>query len=268
MGKKRIAVLGETEKPKEKHKKSLKEEKGVRVPGLKGGERVVAVTAEPIPEEKPATQKAQKKTEAQKKVKPKKVRGKKYLSAKSKIESIKLYSIPEAIKLLKETSISQFDGSAEVHLVTTKTGFQGEAALPYFQSKTKKVEIANEETLKKIESGKIDFDILISTSAFMPHLLKYAKILGPKGLMPNPKNGTITDKPEDTIKKFQKTEVSFKTEKDAPLVHSVFGKVSQKENELEENLKTYLLAVGTKNIKKAVIKGTMGPGIKLDLTTL
>lgn len=267
MGKKRIAILDETEKPKEKHKKSLKEEKGVRVPGLKGGERVVAVTAEPVTAETQKGAEAQKE-ETPKKVKPKKVRGKNYLAAKTKIDPGKLYPIPEAVKLLKETSISNFDGTAEIHLVAAKARIQEEVTLPYFQGKAKKVEIADEDTLSKIESGKIDFDILISTPAFMPKLIKYAPILGPKGLMPNPKAGTIIEDPQEVIKKFQKTSITFKTEANAPLIHAVFGKISQKEKELEENLKAFLLAVGTKNIKRAVIKGTMGPAVKLDLTTL
>ncbi|PJE67613.1 hypothetical protein COU95_01495, partial [Candidatus Shapirobacteria bacterium CG10_big_fil_rev_8_21_14_0_10_40_9] len=104
-----------------------------------------AVTAELIPEEKPATQKAQKETEAQKRIKPKKIRGKNYLAAKTKIDPTKLYPIHEAIKLLKETSYGKFDGSAEIHLVTGKTGINGDVSLPYFQGKTKKVEIADEE---------------------------------------------------------------------------------------------------------------------------
>lgn len=260
------SVQGKEEKKKE-HKKSLKEEKGVRVPGLKGGERVVAVTAEPTVEEvsPPPTPTTKPPTHLPS---PPKLRGKKYKAAKTKIDPTKFYPIHEAIKLLKETSYGRFDGSAEIHLVTNKTGIQGDVSLPFFQGKTKKVEIVDEETLKKIEAGKIDFDILLSTPSFMPRLVKYAKILGPKGLMPNPKNGTITEKPQEALKKFQTASLSFKTESNAPLVHAVFGKVSQKEGELEENLKAYLEAVGIKNIKRAVIKGTMGPAVKLDLTTL
>ncbi len=266
MGKKRIAIIGEgedqKEKNKEKHKKSLKEEKGIRVPGLKGGERVVAVSAEPIPAEEEEKEKQEKKA-----IPKKKLKGKKYLAAKMKIDPQKFYPIPEAVRLLKETSFSRFDGSAEIHLVVKKIGIQGEAVLPHFKGKRKKIEIASQETLKKIEEGKIDFDILLSTPSFMPNLLKYAKILGPKGLLPNPKNGTISDNPEETAKKFQKDSIPFKTEKNAPLIHSVFGKVSQGEKELEENLKALLKAVETKNIVKATIKATMGPAIKLDIST-
>lgn len=262
MGKKRIITVTEEGLQKKVAKKSLKKEKGVHIPGLKGGERVVAVMAEP-----PTSEKVKKPEAPKRRGLPQvRARGKKYLAAKTKIDPQKAYSIPEAIKLLKETHFARFDGSAELHLATLKPGLHGEVVLPNFAGKTKKVEIADEQTLKKIESGKIDFDILISTPAFMPKLIKYAKILGPRGLMPNPKTATIVEDPEKAIKKFQKTSISFKTEQNAPLIHAVFGKISQNENELAENLKTFLSTVGTKNLKKAVISSTMGPGIKLDLS--
>lgn len=263
MGKKRLVTIAEeSAKPakeeKKETKKSLKEKRGVRVPGLKGGERVVAVMGEIIPEEKPTLAPRPRPSP-----KPPRKRGKKYLAAKAKIDQAKFYSFPEAIKLLKETSPARFDGTAEIHLLTTKTGLRGETALPYFQGKTRQVEIASQQTLKKIEARKIDFDVLIATPAFMSQLVKYAKILGPRGLMPNPKNGTITDKPEEMAKTLQKRSISFKTEQNAPLIHAVFGKVSQKEEELEANLKTLLQTIGPQNIKKAVISSTMGPGIKI-----
>jgi large subunit ribosomal protein L1 len=279
VGKKRIITVGEepssakaTEgKEKKSAKRSLKEEKGVRVPGLKGGERVVAVTAEPVTMEKPATteerkeEKARKKAEEPKKAKQPKERGKKYKAAKTQIDPTKLYSLAEAIKLLKETSYSKFDGKAEAHFKVTKKGFQTEIELPHFQAKQKKVVVADEAVIKQIEAGKIDFDVLLASPKTMPQLVKFAKILGPKGLMPNPKKGTITNKPEEAIKKFQKASMNIKTEKDVPLIHLVFGSVKQPEKELSANLETLLKAIGVKNIQKAVIKATMGPGIKIDL---
>lgn len=277
MGKKRVALLGE-EKVRKETKKSLKETKGVRVPGLKGGERVAAVVAEPLPEETPVTTetpafadlpagKAGATAGKLKKTKPKKKRGKKYLAARTKVDPTKTYALPEAIKLVKETSFSGFDATVEAHLVTLKPGIQTEVTLPYFQGKTKRVEIASDETLKKLEAGKIDFDILIASPAFMGKLVKYAKVLGPKGLMPNPKNGTITDQPEEAVKKLQKGATSLKTEQNAPLIHTVFGKVSQKEEELEANLATIISTIGPRNIKRAVVCSSMGPGIKIDLSS-
>ncbi len=268
MGKKRIVTIDE-EKPEKK--KTVKPEK-VHVAGLKGGQRLAVVTEEAQPEKTPAETEEQeasagpdatpKKAKTSRKTR---VRGKKYRAAKIKIDPTKSYSLKEAIALVKETTYAKFDGTLEVHLVTSKTGLRGEVALPHFQGKTKKVKIANEAVLKEIESGKIDFDILLSTPAIMPQLLKYAKILGPRGLMPNPKAGTITDDPEKALAKFQKETFSYKTEANAPLIHAALGKISQKNEELEANLEALLTAIGPKNLKKAVIKSTMGPAVKLNL---
>ncbi len=279
MGKKRIITVSEEQAadkkggaPKKATKKSLKEGKKVRVPGLKGGERVVAVTAEPVREEAPAAGGAtegqgeeKKKAEELKKVKPPKVRGKKYKAVKTKIDPAKLYPFAEAIKLLKETSYSKFDGKAEVHLRVTKKGFQTEVELPHFQAKQKKVVIADETIIKQIEAGKIDFDVLLASPKMMPQLIKFAKILGPKGLMPNPKKGTVTDKPEEAVKKFQKASMSIRTEKNAPLIHLVFGQVKQPEEELLANLSAIIKTVGAKNIQKATICASMGPSVKIQI---
>ncbi len=139
-------------------------------------------------------------TKKEKKVRTKPIktfRGKRYLAAKKKIDIQKTYPLKEAIKLLKSISVSRFNGSVDAHLVVKKVGLKGEIKFPYSTGKTTKVAIANEEVLEKIKKGKIDFTTLIATPAMMPKILKYAKILGPRGLMPNPKAGTITDKPEE-----------------------------------------------------------------------
>lgn len=255
MGKKRIAIIGE-------------EKKEVHIPGMKGGARVAIVGAELPIEEKTETTETPQKKEDLPRVLLRRTRGKNYLSAKMKIDPTRTYPLSEAIKLTRETSWGKFDGSLEAHLVTIKTGLKGEAKLPYLAGKTRKVEIASKDTLVKIESGKIDFDILISTPAFMANLVKYAKILGPRGLMPNPKAGTIVENPEKAASSFQKETFSWKTENSAPLVHSVVGKISQKDEELEANLKALLNAVGTKNIKKAVICASMGPAVKVTIDNL
>jgi large subunit ribosomal protein L1 len=266
MGKKRIITVGEEAKSAKggkEAKRSLKEEKGVRVPGLKGGERVVAVTAEPETAETEKETEPQK--EIKKKTKPARIRGKSYQAAKAKVDPNKLYPLVEAIGLLKETSYSRFDGKAELHLKVVRKGLEAKTELPYLQAKEKKIAIADEKTIKQIEAGKIDFDILLSSPEMMPKLVKFAKILGPKGLMPNPKNNTLVAKPEQAIKSFQKASFDIRTEKDAPLIHLVFGSVKQPEKELIANLETIIKALGLKNIQKAVIKATMGPAIKVEL---
>lgn len=251
MGQKRITVIGEVLPEEEKSPKEMKPE---------------------VAEEAPKTEETQEEVKEEvKKEEPKKqpgkarVRGKAYQGAKTKIEPGKTYALTEAVKLLKETSFAKFGGSAEVHFVVNKKGLSGEVALPHFEVKSKKVEVATEETLAKLEAGKIDFEVLVATPAFMPKLVKYAKVLGPKGLMPNPKSGTITEKPEDAFKKFEKAGFSYKTESSAPIIHAVFGKVSQKDEELEANLIALIKAINAKNIIAGVIKATMGPAIKIDL---
>lgn len=254
MGRKRITVIGDV-MPEKEAKKVVVQEAAHEV-----------VVENPAPEDEAKEEvKAEEKKETAKKSVELKVRGKAYQAAKAKVEPAKVYSITEAIKLLKETSYSSFTGSAEVHLVVNKKGLSGEAVLPHYEAKAKIVEIASDETIKKIENNKIDFDILIATPAFMPNLVKFAKVLGPKGLMPNPKTGTITEKPEETLKKLSKASFVFKTEASAPIIHSIFGKVDQKEEELEANLKALIKAINTKNILSAIVKATMGPSIKVKI---
>lgn len=212
---------------------------------------------------------AAKAEKAGKKVKPKRIRGRRWQEARKKIDSQKTYSLPEAIKLLKTVSFSRFDGSVDAHLVVKKIGLKGEVEFPYPTGRQQKVRIADEALLKDLEESlsanrrrKIDFTLLIATPQMMPKLAKYAKILGPRGLMPNPKAGTITDKPEELAKKLA-GKTSWKTEPKAPLIHLTIGKVSQPERQLEENFKALVAAIGQKNIKKAVLAPTMGPGIKI-----
>lgn len=202
------------------------------------------------------------KEKKQPKAKPAKKRGKRYQEAKLLIDRTKAYPLSEAIKLLKKTSISRFNGTVEVHLVTQEVGLKGEAKFPHSTGKTSKVAIADDNLLKQIEKGKIDFNILLATPQMMPKLAKYAKILGPKGLMPNPKAGTITENPETLAKKMV-GKVQFRTEVKSPLIHLVIGKVDDIPKNLEENFQALVQAVGPKNIQKAVICPTMGPGIKV-----
>ncbi|MGB9911694.1 MAG: hypothetical protein ACPLKP_03830 [Microgenomates group bacterium] len=196
--------------------------------------------------------------------KPPRPRGKKYQQAKKLVDPQKLYPLKEAIKLVKQVSFSKFPGSVEVHLVVKEQGIKGEIEFPYPTGKEQKIRIADEALLKDLEKGKIDFTLLVASPKMMPKLAKYAKLLGPKGLMPNPKAGTIGENPEELAKKFQ-GKTHFKTEPKAPLIHLVIGKVNQPEEELEKNFLALVEAVGVKNIKKAAIAPTMGPGIKIKL---
>lgn len=244
----------------EKEKKEKEKPEKIHIAGLKGGQRVKIIEAEPIIEQESERVKEQEK----KTKKEPRVRGKKYNEAKAKIDRNKLYPAKEAIKLIKETSFSKFDGSVELHLIVKKTGLSVSVALPYAAGRQKKVEIATDETVKKISEGKIDFDILVATSEMMPKLVPFARILGPKGLMPNPKNGTLVPDIKKA-KSYEGNSVTIKTEKEAPLIHTVIGKVSQKGDELEKNLEAITKGVSDKQIKKAYLKATMGPSIKLQI---
>jgi len=262
MGKTKTAIVsGEPEsktdeKKKRKQKKSLKEEKGVRIPGLKGGERVVAIDAEPLPEEEKESKKVERKP---------KTRGKKYQDARAKIDKSKSYPLTEAIKLVKETSYSSFNGSVELHIVAKKQKTSANVTLPHSTGKEKKIEVAKETTIKKLEKGKIDFDVLLATPDMMPKLVPFAKLLGPKGLMPNPKNGTII-KSIGEAKKFSVNKINLKTEKKAPLIHTSVGKVNFKQEELEENIEAVLNGIGKRQIVKAYLASSMSPSVKIDFS--
>lgn len=229
----------------------------IHIAGLKGGQRIKIIEAERIVEEPHVA-------EALRGHREPRVRSKKYNEVKTKVDRNKSYLVKEAIKLVKETSYSKFDGSVELHMVIKKTGLSVQVSLPHTAGRQKRVEIASDETIKKLESGKIDFDILVATPDMMPKLVPFAKILGPKGLMPNPKNGTLVP----DIKKAKSVGgkgVTIKTEKEVPLIHTVIGKVSQNEGELEGNLAAIIKAVSEKQIEKAYLKATMGPSVKLRL---
>ncbi len=190
-------------------------------------------------------------------------RGKKYMTAKKKIDVLKFYPLKEAIKLVKESSFSKFDGKIEAHLSVVDTGNLGEISFPHLETGIKRIELLNDKILAELKEGKINFDILIATTTTMPKLLPFARLLGPKGLMPNPKNGTLTDKPEEAIKKLAVAKSIIKTESKAPVVHIVVGKISQPEKEIEENITELIKVIKAPKIKKMTLCATMGPSVKV-----
>jgi large subunit ribosomal protein L1 len=191
------------------------------------------------------------------------VRGKKYKAVKKKIDVLKLYPLKEAIKLVKETSISKFDGKVEAHLTVVDIGNLGEISFPHLETGTKRIVVLNDTILAEIKEGKVNFDILIATPTTMPKLLPFARLLGPKGLMPNPKSGTLTEKPEDAVKRLSVAKTMVKTEKKAPVVHIVVGKVSQPNEELEANVSELIKIIKFPKIKKLALCATMGPCVKV-----
>ena len=224
-----------------------------------------------------------------------KQRGKKYVLASEKVEKGKLYSKEEAVKLAKETSTSKFDGTVEVavrlNLDTKKADQQlrGAIVLPHGTGKTKKVlvitkgENANKakeagadfvgdvDMLEKIEKENwFGFDVMIATPDMMPLLGKLGKVLGPKGLMPNPKTGTVTTDVVKSVNEVKAGRVEYRTDSFGN-VHGVIGKVSFTEEQLLDNLNAFMATI--LKVKPSTVKGdyikniaittTMGPGIKI-----
>lgn len=275
MGKTKTAVLEEVEKKEEKTSEELYREKKARqeakkhedekvhISGIKGGQRVKVISMDESQSEGEANPE-ENTVEAEKKISPK-VRGKKYLEAKKKLDNSKHQKLAEAVKLVKASSYSKFDGTMELHITLKKGGVNAQTSLPFSYGRIKKVEVADDSTIKKLASGKIDFDVLLATAEMMPKLVPFARLLGPKGLMPNPKNGTIIKNAKEA-EKFSGNSIALKTEKTAPLVHTVIGKVSQKDSELEANAEAVFKALGgQKQIVRAFIKSTMSPSVKISI---
>ncbi len=224
-----------------------------------GEQKVKVKKPDPIPAE-------EKKEEKEAVQREPKVRSKQYKKAKKKIDIEKNYPVEKAVELVKETSLSSFTGNLEAHLVISKQGDMGEVDLPYFKGKEKKIAVMDGDILEKIEQGDIDFDVLLAEPKWMAELGKYGKVLGPQGLMPNPKDGTLVDNPEKLKKKMEKKEtISLKTERKQPVMHLVLGNLDQPTKELVANVKALIEKLGPKKIKKLVLAATMGPGIKVKI---
>lgn len=220
-------------------------------------------------------------------------RSKKYLTAVTKIDKNAQYSIEEALPLVKSTSTSKFPGSVEVEIQLSlnqkqkSESIRGNVAFPHSFGKEVKIlafadpaNIKNaksadisggEELISKVESGEIEFDIVLATPAMMPKIAKLGKTLGRKGLMPNPKNGTVTTNMEDQIAKFKSGQKSYKIQQESK-INCVVGKTDMEESKLLENYNAFFLSVsditkkfGNNIIKSIKIKATMGPALNLKI---
>lgn len=224
-------------------------------------------------------------------------RGKKYRAAAAKIEPQKLYSRQEGIKLLKETAYTNFDPTVEVHM---RLGVDPRHAdqqirevvnLPHGLGKTVRVLvfaegedanlakeagadiIADDEVIKKIQEGWTEFDVAIAVPSMMGKVGRLGRVLGPRGLMPNPRAGTVAPGPDlpRLIEESKAGRVEFRVDRTAN-IHTPFGKASFSEEQLLENLQTIIESIkrarpaSTKGtyVRKIVIANAMGPGIKLD----
>jgi large subunit ribosomal protein L1 len=203
--------------------------------------------------------------EMQRKLDPLRLRGKKYRAVRALVELNKLYSIEEGIELVKKTSITKFDASVELHCKIKGESLRGTIVLPHGSGKTRRVAVADDETIEQIAAGKLEFDVLIATPAQMPKLAKYAKILGPKGQMPSPKAGTVTDDPEKIKTEISGGRVEYRTDRNG-VVHMSIGKVSFTDAQLLENYRTLEAIFSSRKPQSLTLASTMGPGIKIALT--
>ena len=266
--------------------------------GKKSKKHVEEVRAE---EERQA-RKAEKAAEPEKKVGPKPItrsrlerRGKNYRKVNEKVEKGKAYKLEEAVKLAIETSPVKFDATLEMHFrlgvdprqadqniratVTLPAGTGKDTKVAVFApldiakaAKAAGADIAeDEEFTKRLDKEQLDFDVLISTPQYMPKLGKYARLLGPKGLMPNPKAGTVTTDIEKAVKEAKAGKIEYRVDKQA-IIHVGLGKVSFGADKLMENVNAFIESL--KGQKPASIKGqfvksvyistTMGPSIQVE----
>ncbi len=223
--------------------------------------------------------------------------GKKYRAVAKLIDATRVYELAEAIALAQQTATTKFDSTVELHInlgVDPRQADQmvrASVVLPAGTGKTQRIAViapadqqaaaktagadlvGEDDIIKRIERGQFDFDLLITTPAAMPKLGKLAKVLGPKGLMPNPKSGTVTTNLAQAVSEAKAGRIEFRIDKQA-IVHQAIGKVSFKPEQLLENAITLIGAVMA--AKPAAAKGSyvlamaattsMGPGIKIDHT--
>ena len=222
--------------------------------------------------------------------------GRKYVEASKKVDKNKLYSALEAIELAQSTSITKFDGTVDFAIklnVDPKKADQqlrGSFIMPNGTGKTKRIlviakgaaaeaareagaqYVGDKDMIEKIQKENwFDFDVIVATPDMMPELGKIGKILGPKGLMPNPKTNTVTPNPVKAIEDINKGMVEFRTDSYGN-IHGVIGKASFSEEDLLENLNAFVANI--LKVKPATVKGeyvknisissTMGPGIKIE----
>jgi large subunit ribosomal protein L1 len=225
-------------------------------------------------------------------------RGKRYLDAAGKVDRSRSYSPQEAVELVRETSIANFDATVEVHVRMNLDPRQadqqvrGAVTLPHGTGKVVRIVVfaegeaakmakdagadyvADDELIKKMEDGWLEFDATIAIPQMMGKVSKLGRILGPRGLMPSPKSGTVVD-PEDVgrvIDELRKGRVEFKMDKTAN-IHIPIGKASFQAEQLRDNFASLVEAIqsarppGAKGqyIKKIVVTSTMGPGVKVDI---
>lgn len=222
-------------------------------------------------------------------------RGKSYRKVAEKVEKDKVYGLKDAVALAAETNPSKFDASVEIHVRLNVDPRQADqniratVSLPHGTGKTIRVAvfapetehaaakaagadvIGDEEFLKQLEKEDLNFDILIATPQYMPKLGKYARLLGPRGLMPNPKSGTVATDVAKAVTEAKAGKVEYRVDKQS-IVHLSVGKVSFGSEKLFENATAFFESLQSQKpasikggyIKSITVSTTMGPGIKVE----
>ena len=276
MGKKRIAVIGDVlSEEEQKKKRAIKRQQKA----LRQGKKVSPVlekkvsasqTADteeqpaPQPEPTPTPKPAAESTSAR--VRHPGRHGKKYQAAKAKVEP-RPYPLTEAVKLLPQLAYARYTGGVELHLnLTPKHNFTTTTLeLPYGTGKSKRVAVLDQQVLDQLEKGVIEFDILFAAPQQMKDLVKYAKLLGPRGLMPNPKTGTLTADPAKAAANYSDKQITVKAESKFPLIHVTVGRVDMEPEQLAANIEAVIKTVGIKNIKSAYLSASVSPSIQLEI---
>jgi large subunit ribosomal protein L1 len=211
---------------------------------------------------------------AEEKKAPKKVyaprkRGSKYQAMAKLVKKEELYPVKEAVAVLSQLAKSSKLKTVELHLNTRETGLRGELKLPHSTGKEVRIAIFSDELGTKITAGQLDFDMLLCTPVDMPKIARFAKILGPKGLMPNPKSGTVTEHPEERAKQLASGgTLPYKTEAKFPIIHLNLGAITQKSEDLVDNINEALRSINVTKIKSAYISCTHTPSVKLSISNI
>lgn len=219
-------------------------------------------------------------------------RGKKYKKVASSVDRAKVYNLDEAVALLPTISTSSFKGSLNLHVKLNLSekqkneSIKGSVQLPHQVGEPAKIlvittpehqkeaegadYVGGEEIVKKIQGGWEDFDIVIATPDIMPKIAMLGKVLGPKGLMPNPKSGTVTTDIKATVASYKKGKIDFRMDKQGG-IHQTIGKSDMTAEQIKDNILAFMDALfgeirkfGANPIKSIFIAPTMGPSIKLD----
>ncbi|HVX24612.1 MAG TPA: 50S ribosomal protein L1 [Candidatus Saccharimonadales bacterium] len=208
-------------------------------------------------------------------------RGKQFRKSAEQIEANKQYDVKTAVELAQKTSHVKFDATVELHLRLSVDPRQADQnirdtiLLPAGTGKKVTVAVADDALLAKLEKGTVDFDVLIATPQFMPKLGKYARLLGPRGLMPNPKSGTVTNDVDRAVAEAKAGRVEYRVDSTG-IIHLGVGKVSFTPAQLQENVDAVLANVRSNKpnsvkgnyLRSAYLTTTMGPAIALDPSIL